>query len=40
MYKLVLEKAGEPEFKLPTLPKKHESSIKISTSVLLTMQSR
>ena len=36
MYKLVLEKAGEPEIKLPTLLKKQESSIKTSTSLLLT----
>ena len=37
---LVLEKAEEPEIKLPTsigLSKKQESSRKISTSVLLTM---
>ena len=40
MFKLVLEKAEEPEIKLPTsggLSKKQESSIKISTSALLTM---
>ena len=40
MFKLVLEKAEEPEIKLPTSAgswKKKESSIKISISVLLTM---
>ena len=40
MFKLVLEKAEEPEIKLPTSPgslKKQESSRKTSTSVLLTM---
>ena len=40
MFKLVLEKAEEPEFKLPTSvgsPKKQESSRKTSTSVLLTV---
>ena len=40
--KLVLEKAEEPEIKLPTSTgswKKQESSIKTSTSALLTMQS-
>ena len=40
MFKLVLEKAEEPEIKLPTSPgslKKQESSRKISTSALLTM---
>src|SRR5574337_453536 len=40
MFKLVLEKAEEPEFKLPTSTgssKKQESSRKSSTSVLLTM---
>ena len=40
MFKLVLEKAEEPEIKLPTSPgswKKQESSRKISISVLLTM---
>ena len=39
MLKLVLEKAGEPEIKLPTsagLSKKQESSRKTSTSALLT----
>ena len=39
MFKLDLEKAGEPEIKLPTpieSPKKQESSRKISTSALLT----
>ena len=40
MFKLVLEKAEEPEIKLPTFdgsPKKQESSRKISISALLTM---
>ena len=40
MFKLVLEKAKEPEIKLPTsagLSKKQESSRKISISALLTM---
>ena len=40
MFKLVLEKAEEPEIKLPTSTgssKKHESSRKTSTSALLTM---
>ena len=40
MFKLVLEKAEEPEFKLPTSAgslKKRESSRKISTSASLTM---
>ena len=40
MFKLGLEKAEEPEIKLPTTagsPRKQESSRKISTSVLLTM---
>ena len=40
MYKLVLEKAKEPEFKLPTSAgssKKQESSRKTSISALLTM---
>ena len=40
MYKLVLEKAEEPEIKLPTSAgswKKQESSRKTSTSVLLTI---
>ena len=40
MFKLVLEKAEEPEIKLPTSTgssKKQESSKKTSTSVLLTM---
>ena len=40
MFKLVLEKAEEPEIKLPTSfgsSKKQESSRKISTSALLTM---
>ena len=40
MFKLDLEKAEEPEFKLPTSAgslKKKESSRKISTSALLTM---
>ena len=40
MFKLVLEKAGEPEIKLPTFAgssKKQESSRKTSTSALLTM---
>ena len=39
MFKLVLEKAEEPEIKLPTssgLSKKQESSRKTSTSALLT----
>ena len=39
MFKLVLEKAEEPEIKLPTSPgslKKQESSRKASTSALLT----
>ena len=39
MFKLVLEKAEEPEIKLPAYvgsPKKQESSRKISTSALLT----
>ena len=41
MFKLVLEKAEEPEIKLPTSagsPKKQKSSRKTSTSVLLTTQ--
>ena len=40
MFKLVLEKAEEPEIKLPTSAgslKKQESSSKTSTSALLTM---
>ena len=40
MFKLVLEKAEEPEIKLPTsvgLSKKQESSKKTSISALLTM---
>ena len=40
MFKLVLEKAEDPEFKLPAstgLSKKRESSRKISISALLTM---
>jgi len=40
MLKLVLEKAEEPEIKLPTFAeslKKQESSRKTSTSALLTM---
>ena len=40
MFNVDLEKAEEPEIKLPTstgLSKKQESSRKISTSVLLTM---
>ena len=40
MYKLALEKAEEPEIKLPTSarsPKKEESSRKTSISALLTM---
>ena len=40
MFKLVLEKAEEPEIKLPTSTgslKKHENSRKTSTSALLTM---
>ena len=40
MFKLDLEKAEEPEIRLPTSPvslKKQESSRKISTSALLTM---
>ena len=40
MFKLVLEKAKEPEIKLPTSAgslKKQESSRKTSTSALLTM---
>ena len=40
MFKLVLEKAKEPEIKLPTsdeLSKKQESSSKTSISALLTM---
>ena len=40
IFKLVLEKAGEPGIKLPTSAessKKQESSRKISTSALLTM---
>ena len=40
MFKLVLEKAEEPEIKLPTYPgswKKQESSRKTSTSALSTM---
>ena len=40
MFKLVLEKAEEPEIKLPTStgsPKKQESSRNTSTSALLTM---
>ena len=43
MFKLVLEKAEEPEIKLPTsaeLSKKQESSRKSSTSALLTMPNR
>ena len=42
MYNLVLEKAEEPEIKLPTFIgswRKQESSRKTSTSALLTMQS-
>ena len=42
MFKLVLEKAEEPEIKLPTSAgswKKQESSRKTSTSALLTMPS-
>ena len=41
MFKLVLEKAQEPEIKLPTSAassKKQESSRKTSISALLTMQ--
>ena len=40
MFKLVLEKAEEPEIKLPSVRslKKQESSRKTSTSALLTMQ--
>ena len=41
MFKLVLEKAEEPEIKLPTSAgssKKQENSRKTSASVLLTMQ--
>jgi len=40
MFKLVLEKAEEPDFKLPTSDgalKKQESSSKTSTSALMTM---
>ena len=40
MFKLVLEKAGEPEIKLPTFSgssKKQESSRKTSISALLSM---
>ena len=40
MFKLILEKAEEPEIKLPTStgsPKKQESSRKISISALLTI---
>ena len=40
MFKLNLEKAEEPEIKLPTSigsPKKQESSRKTSTTALLTM---
>ena len=37
MFKLVLEKAEEPEIKLPTSWKKQESSRKTSISALLTM---
>ena len=40
MFKLVLEKAGEPEIKLPTSPgssKKQESSRKTSIYALLTI---
>ena len=40
MFKLVLEKAEEPEIKLPTFagsPKKQESSTKTSISALFTM---
>ena len=43
MFKLVLEKAEEPEIKLPTSAgswKKQESSRKTSISVLLTMPKR
>ena len=43
VFKLVLEKAEEPEIKLPTSAgswKKQESSIKTSTSALLTMPKR
>ena len=43
MFKLVLEKAEEPEIKLPTpagSSKKQESSRKTSTSVLLTMPNK
>ena len=42
MFELDLEKAEEPEFKLPTCVgtlKKQENSRKTSTSALLTMQS-
>ena len=37
MFKLVLEKAEEPEIKLPTSSKKQESSRNTSISTLLTM---
>ena len=40
MFKIIIEKAEEPEIKLPTSSgssKKQESSRKISTSALLTM---
>ena len=37
MFKLVLEKAEEPEIKLPTSSKKQGSSRKTSISALLTM---
>ena len=43
MFKLVLEKAEEPEIKLPTpaeSSKQQESSIKIPTSVLLTLYAK
>ena len=43
MFKLVLEKAEEPEIKLPTFagsPKKQESSRNISISALLTMYAK
>ena len=43
MFKLVLEKAEEPEIKLPTpagSSKKQESSRKTSTSALLTMHAK
>ena len=37
MFKLVLEKAEEPEIKLPGSSKKQENSKKTSISALLTM---